>query len=101
MGNSFLDTVIKDEDLIHLAAFFNSVTFLTAAISLDPHEDGDVRRAEFSQGTQIAVHLCLKYWKEKKSKEATVQALLTIVRGLEHNYTADKIHSYYFEKQYK
>ncbi|XP_064401374.1 uncharacterized protein LOC135347346 isoform X2 [Halichondria panicea] len=99
LGNSLLDTVIKDEDLIYLAAYFDSAALLAAAIPLDPHEDGDVRRAEFSQGTRIAVHLCLKYWKRRKPKEATVQALLTIVRGLGQKYTADKIHLY-FEKQY-
>ncbi len=89
-----LDTEIKDKDLIYLAAYFDSATLLAAAISLDPHEEGDVRRTEFSQGTRIAVHLCLKYWKRRKPKEATFQALLTIVRSLGKEDTATSIEEY-------
>ena len=89
-----LDTEIKDKDLIHLAAYFDSATLLAAAISLDPHEDGDVTRAKASEGTQIAVHLCLKYWKRRKPKEATFQALLTIVRSLGKEDTATSIEEY-------
>ncbi|XP_064401234.1 uncharacterized protein LOC135347261 isoform X3 [Halichondria panicea] len=94
LGNSMLDTVIKDEDLIHLAAYFDSATLLAAAISLNPHENGDVTRAKASEGTQIAVHLCLKYWKRRKPKEATFQALLTIVRSLGKEDTATSIEKY-------
>ena len=86
-----LDTVIKDEDLIHLATYFDSATLLAAALSLDPHEDGDVKRAE---NTRVAVNLCLKCWKRRKPKEATFQALLTIVRRLGKEDTATSIEEY-------
>ncbi|XP_064401196.1 uncharacterized protein LOC135347242 isoform X2 [Halichondria panicea] len=88
---SMLDTVIKDGDLIHLATYFDSATLLAAALSLDPHEDGDVKRAE---NTRVAVHLCLKCWKRRKPKEATFQALLTIVRRLGKEDTATSIEEY-------
>ncbi len=94
-----LDTEIKDEDLIHLAAYFDSATLLAAAIQLHPHEEGDVKRAESSEGTQVAVRLCLKYWKKKKSKQATFQALLTIVRSVGKEDTATNIFQY-FKKKY-
>ena len=94
MGNSKLDTVIKDEDLIHLAAYFDCATVLAASIPLYPHEDGDVKRAKASEGTQVAVHLCLKYWKRRKPKEATFQALLTIVRKLRKEDTVIDIETY-------
>ena len=86
-----LDTEIKDEDLIHLAAYFDSTTLLAATIQLHPHEEGDVKRAESSEGTQVAVRLCLKYWKKKKSKQATFHALLTIVRSVGKEDTATNI----------
>ena len=98
LGASMRDTVIKNEDLIYLAAYFDSSALLVAAMSLEPYEEGNVKKAEVSEGIRVAVQVCLKYWKQKKQKEATVQALLAIVRGLGKEDTATRIEEYFQKK---
>lgn len=86
-----LDEVIKEKDLMKVAACFDNIETYIHNLELKPGQQTDIRDLAMSRGTQIAMKEALRLWSQPNPFVATYEALLNIVLELERGDVAVRI----------
>ena len=94
-----LDTEVKEDDLLELAACFDNTYEYVRKLGLNPGQQNDVVRTEMVQNsTKAGMTVALELWRKRNPMAAVFRALLNILLSLAKVDVAVRVCNYLSDK---